>query len=85
MNQVTKQSKYEWIKGVNFLIDQWNISERSVRTLNNKIFEFMTSVSKNVYTDNLADIVRKYNTKYHSTIKTKPADVKSSIHINFNK
>ena len=45
----------------------------------------MTSVSKNVYTDNLADIVRKYNTKYHSTIKTKPADVKSSIHINFNK
>ena len=49
------------------------------------MFEFMTSVSKNVYTDNLADIVLKYNTKYHSTIKTKPADVKSSTQINFNK
>ena len=85
MNQVTKQTKYDWIKRVNFLIDQWNISERSVRTLNNKMFEFMTSVSKNVYTDNLADIVLKYNTKYHSTIKTKPADVKSSTQINFNK
>ena len=31
----------------------------------------MTSVSKNVYINNLVDIVNKYNNKYHNTIKTK--------------
>ena len=39
----------------------------------------MTSVSKN------ADIVNKYNIKYHNTIKMKPADVKSSTYIHFHK
>ena len=38
----------------------------------------MTSVSKNVYIDKLDDIVNKYNNTYHSTIKMKPDDVKSS-------
>ena len=37
----------------------------------------MASVSKNVYTDKLDDIVNNYNT-YHSTIKMKPVNVKSS-------
>ena len=32
----------------------------------------MMSVSKNVYIDNLDDIVGKYNIKYHRTIKMKP-------------
>ena len=40
----------------------------------------MTSVPKNVYIDKLDDIVNKYNT-YHSTIKMKPVDVKSSTSI----
>ena len=40
----------------------------------------MTSVSKNVYIDKLDDIVNKYNNTYHSTIKIKPADVKSNIY-----
>ena len=38
----------------------------------------MNSVSKNVYINKLDDIVNKYNT-YHSTIKMKPVDLKSSI------
>ena len=41
----------------------------------------MTSVSKNVYIDNLADVVNKY----HSPIKMKPFDIKSSTYIDFNK
>ena len=45
----------------------------------------MTSVSKNVYTNNLDNIVNKYNDTYHSTIKTKPVDVKSSAYIDFDK
>ena len=41
----------------------------------------MTSISKNVYTDKLNDIVNKYNNIYHSTIKMKPVDVKSNTYI----
>ena len=45
----------------------------------------MTSVSKNVYNDKLDDTVNKYNNTYHSTIKMKPADLKSSIYIDSSK
>ena len=45
----------------------------------------MTSISKNVYNDKLDEIVNKYNSTYHRTIKMKPVDVKLSIYINFNK
>ena len=45
----------------------------------------MTSVSKSVYIDKLDDIVNKYKNTYHSTIKIKPADVKSSTYIDSSK
>ena len=45
----------------------------------------MTSISKNVYIDKLDDIVNKYNNTYHSTIKMKPADVKSNTYIDSRK
>ena len=35
------------------------VAKRFTRTLNNKIYKFMTSVSKNVYIDKLGDIVKK--------------------------
>ena len=38
----------------------------------------MTSVSKSVYIDKLADAVGEYNNTYQSTIKIKPTNVKSS-------
>ena len=38
----------------------------------------MTLVSKNVDVDKLDDIVHKYNSIYHTTIKMKPADVKQA-------
>ena len=38
------------------------IAERFIRTLKNKIYKYMTSVSENVYIDKLDDIVNKYNT-----------------------
>ena len=40
----------------------------------------MPSMLKNVYVDKLSDIVNEYNNKYHSTIKIKPVDVKSSTY-----
>ena len=45
------------------------VYERFIRTLWNKIYKYMTSVSKNVYIDKLDDKVNKYNNTYHSTIK----------------
>ena len=38
-----------------------------------------------MYIDKLDDIVNKHNNTYHSTIKMKPVDVKSSIHIDSDK
>ena len=45
----------------------------------------MASMSTNVYIDTLTDIVNKHNNTYHSTIKIKLADVKSSTYINSSK
>ena len=45
------------------------VAERFIRTLRTKIYKYMTSVSKNVYTDKLDDIVGEYNNTYHRTIK----------------
>ena len=43
----------------------------------------MTSISKNVYIDELDDIVNKYNNKKHKTIQMKPIDVKDNTYIDF--
>ena len=45
----------------------------------------MTSVSKNLYIDNLDDIVSEYNNTYHRTFKMKPIDVKDNTYINTDK
>ena len=59
------------------------VAERFIRILRNKIYKYMILAPKNMYIDKLADIVNKYNNAYHSTIKMKPADVKSSTYIVF--
>ena len=51
----------------------------------NKIYKYMTSVSKNVYIDKLDDIVNKYIDTYHSTIKLISANVKLSTYIDSSK
>ena len=72
-NNIEMYSKHNESKSV--------IAERFIRTLKNKIYKYITSVSKNVYIDELDDIVNKYNNSYHSTIKIKPVDVKSNTYI----
>ena len=52
------------------------VAERFIRTLKNKFYKYMTSVSKNVYIDKLDNIVNKYNNTYNSRIKMKAVDVK---------
>ena len=51
---------------------------RSIRTLKNKIYKYMTSISKNMCVNKLNDIVKECNNTYHGTIKMRPVDVKSS-------
>ena len=57
------------------------VAERFIRTLKNKIYKYMTSVSKNMYIDKLDNIVNKYNNTYHRTIKMKPIGVKDNTYI----
>ena len=60
-------------------------AERFSRTLKTIIYKCMTLVSKNVYIDQLDDIVDEYNNTYHRTIKMKPIDVKDNTDIDFKK
>ena len=59
------------------------VAERFIRTLKIKIYKYMTSISKNVYTDKLDDTVNEYNNTYHRTMKMNSADVKDNTYIDF--
>ena len=61
------------------------IAEKLITTWKSKLYKYMTSISKNVYIDKWDDIFDKYNNTYHSTIKMKPADVKSNTYIDSTK
>ena len=61
------------------------VAERFIRTLKNKIYKYMTSMSKNVYINKLDDIVDEYNNTYYKTINMKPIDVKDNTCIDFEK
>ena len=61
------------------------VAKRFIRTLKNKIYQYMSSISKDVYVDKLDDIVDEYNNTYHRTIKMEPVDVKDNTYINFEK
>ena len=69
INNIEMYSTYNEEKSV--------VGEKFIRTLKNKIFRRMTTVSKNVYFDVLDDIVNKYNSTVHRTIKIKPIGVTS--------
>ena len=61
------------------------VAERFIRTLKNKIYKYMTSISRNKYIDKLDDIVDEYNNTYHRTIKMRPIGVKDNTYIDFEK
>ena len=67
--------------------NEWKsvVAERLIRTLKDKIYKYITSVSKYVYIDKLDDIVNKYTNTYPSTIKMKPVDLKSNTYIDCSK
>ena len=59
------------------------VAERFIRTLKKKNYKYMTSISKNVYTDELNYMTNKYDNTYHRTMKMKPFDLKSSTYTDF--
>ena len=61
------------------------IAERFIRTFKNKVYKYMTSISKIVYIDKLHDIVNKWNNAYHRKTKMKPVIVKSGTYIDSSK
>ena len=60
-------------------------AEGFIRTLKTKIYKYMTLVSKNVYIDDLDDIVNEYNNTYQRAINMKPVDVKDNTYFDFKK
>ena len=81
----------KWLKDNDIVMYSTNnerksvVAERFIRTLKNKIYKYMTSISKNVYIDKLDDIVDEHNNTYHRSINMKPVDVKDNTYINFKK
>ena len=63
--------------------EKFVVAERFTRTLKNKIYKYIISILKNMYTDKSDGIVYAYNNKYHSTIKMKPNNVKSNTYMDF--
>ena len=61
------------------------VAERFIKTLKNKIYKYMISVSKNVYIHRLDNMVNKYNNTYNSKTKMKPTDAKSKTYIDSSK
>ena len=53
------------------------VAETAIRTLKNKICEYMTWIFKNVYIDKLHDIHSKYNNTLRGTIKLNPFYVRA--------
>ena len=44
------------------------VAERFIRTLKNKIYKYITSISKYFFIDKLDDMVNEYKNIYHRTI-----------------
>ena len=76
INNIGVYSTYNKAKSV--------VAERFIKTLKNKIFKHMTAIPKNIYFDVLDDIVNKYNSTVHRTIKTKPIYVMGDYYAEYN-
>ena len=61
------------------------VAERFIRTLQTKIYKYMTLVSKNVYIDKLDDIMDGYINTYHRMIKIKLIDAMDNTYVDFTK
>ena len=73
----------KWLHDNDIVMYSTNNEGKSV--LPKDLLEHMTSISKNVYIDQVNDKVDEYSNTYHNTIKMKPIDVKDNTYINTDK
>ena len=57
------------------------VAERFIRTLKNKTYKYLTSISKKMYIEKIDDVVDKYNNTYLIAIEMKSVDAKLSTYI----
>ena len=57
------------------------VAERFTRTVKNKIYKSMTSISKKMYNGEINDIVDEYKNTYHRAIKTNAIGINLSTYI----
>ena len=60
------------------------VTERFIRTLENKIFKCMAAISKNIHFDALDNIDNKCNNTVHRTIIMKAIDITSDSYAEYN-
>ena len=58
------------------------VAERFIKK--NKIYKHMTTIGKDVYFNDLDDIVKNYNNNVHSSIKMKPKDVTDDSFVEYS-
>ena len=61
------------------------VAERFIKTLKNKIYKYMTSISKKAYIDKLDDTLHKYNNIYQRIVTVKPIGLKLSTYVDSSK
>ena len=71
-----------WVEGNNIETQSAHNEGRSVvtepfgRTLKNKVYKYITAMTKNALVNKLPELIKEYNSTIHRSIKMKPADVK---------
>ena len=75
-NEFYNRSMKSWLQYNNIEMYSANnegncvVAKRLIRTLKNKMFKYLTSISENVYIDKLPErLVNKYSNTYNNTIK----------------
>ena len=59
------------------------LAEQFIRTLKNKIYKYMTVISKNAYLEKLFEIVKKCNNTIKRAFKRKSAIFKPDTYVDF--
>ena len=59
------------------------VAEKFIKTLKNDIYKHMTNIGKNVYFNDLDNIIDEHNNSIHMSIKMKLKDVKDDSFVGY--
>ena len=69
------------LKCIRYITKENLLSLKDLSKHENKIYKYMTSISKNECTKKIDDIVNEYNNTYHRAIKIKPVDLEDHTYV----